>query len=134
MTIIPYLAFNGNCEAALNYYKEVFGGEVAYFMRFKEAPDMTFDEEGGNRVMHAQLNINGVILYMSDTFPSQPVSDGSRVKLTIEMITKDEQTRIFNALAVDGNIDMALEDTFWGARYGAVTDQFGISWGLNCEK
>jgi PhnB protein len=29
---------------------------------------------------------------------------------------------------------MPLEDTFWGARFGMLTDKFGISWMLNCEK
>lgn len=30
-------------------------------------------------------------------------------------------------------IEMALEPTFWGALYGAFTDQFGIRWMVNCQ-
>lgn len=33
-----YLNFNGNCEAAFNYYKSVFGGEFTYIGKFKEMP------------------------------------------------------------------------------------------------
>src|SRR5690349_17150903 len=36
--INPYLTFNGNCEEAFNFYKQVFGGKFAYLGRFKEMP------------------------------------------------------------------------------------------------
>ncbi|HFF4393614.1 TPA: VOC family protein, partial [Acinetobacter baumannii] len=26
-----------------------------------------------------------------------------------------------------------LEKTFWGALYGAFTDQFGVKWMVNCQ-
>jgi len=28
---------------------------------------------------------------------------------------------------------MALNDTFWGARFGMLVDKFGVPWMLNCE-
>jgi len=28
---------------------------------------------------------------------------------------------------------MPLQDTFWGARFGMLTDAFGISWMFNSE-
>jgi PhnB protein len=27
-----------------------------------------------------------------------------------------------------------LQETFWAAKFGMLTDQFGISWMINCEK
>jgi len=27
----------------------------------------------------------------------------------------------------------ALADTFWGARFGTLTDAFGVQWMFNCE-
>ena len=38
-----------------------------------------------------------------------------------------------DALAINGQIEMPLEKTFWGALYGAFTDQFGIKWMVNCQ-
>jgi PhnB protein len=26
-----------------------------------------------------------------------------------------------------------VQDTFWGARFGMITDKFGVSWMFNCE-
>ena len=32
-TINPYLTFNGDCEAAFNFYRSVFGGEFPFVGR-----------------------------------------------------------------------------------------------------
>ena len=29
---------------------------------------------------------------------------------------------------------MPFQKTFWAAGFGVVTDQFGISWEINCEQ
>lgn len=29
---------------------------------------------------------------------------------------------------------MPLQDMFWGARFGMLTDQFGVRWMINFEK
>jgi PhnB protein len=34
------------------------------------------------------------------------------------------------AVAAGAQIDMALEDQFWGDRFGKVTDPFGHQWGI----
>ena len=36
--INPYLTFDGNCEEAFNFYKEIFGGDFAFIGRFKDMP------------------------------------------------------------------------------------------------
>jgi PhnB protein len=45
----------------------------------------------------------------------------------------DEQESIFGKLSDGGAVTMPLQDTFWGARFGMLTDKFGINWMLNCE-
>ena len=36
ITVIPYLAFNGNCEEALNVYIQAFGGKILFLSRWTE--------------------------------------------------------------------------------------------------
>jgi PhnB protein len=36
--------------------------------------------------------------------------------------------------AVDGQVGMPLQQTFWAARFGMLVDRFGIPWMVNCEK
>ncbi len=48
--------------------------------------------------------------------------------------TKEEAKRLFDALSAGGKITMDLQDMFWGAYYGDLTDKFGIQWMVNYEK
>jgi PhnB protein len=42
--------------------------------------------------------------------------------------------KAFDALAKGGSITMPLMDQFWGAKFGMLTDAYGINWMFNCEK
>lgn len=37
----------------------------------------------------------------------------------------------FMRLAAGGKIEMPMQDTFWGAYFGMITDKFGIQWMVN---
>jgi len=47
--------------------------------------------------------------------------------------TAEELDKVFNALSEGGNITMPLQDAFWGARFGMLTDKYGVSWMFNHE-
>ena len=60
-TINPYLTFNGNCEAAFDFYKSVFGGEYASLSRFADIPageGHSIPEDAQNRIMHVSLPVS----------------------------------------------------------------------------
>jgi PhnB protein len=44
-----------------------------------------------------------------------------------------EAERVFQALAENGIVGMAIQETYWARRFGAVVDRFGIPWAINCE-
>jgi PhnB protein len=131
---IPYLSFAGNCEEALNFYKEIFQGEIVYVQRFKDAPDMGGSSEYGEKIMHAQLQIQDTMLYLSDTYEGGMISQGSRIALNINFDSAEEQRRIYDALKEGGVIEMELAETFWNAIFASVIDKFGIPWSLNYAK
>jgi PhnB protein len=33
-----------------------------------------------------------------------------------------------------GKVTMPLQDTFWGATFGMLTDQYGVNWMFNYDK
>jgi PhnB protein len=57
---------------------------------------------------------------------------GTNVSINLEPDTRAETKRIFLALAEGGKVTMELQDMFWGAYFGAVTDQFGVQRMVNC--
>ena len=128
----PYLIFPGNCEEALNFYKNSLGGEIAGLMRFSDAP-MPVAEENAQRVMHGEFRSNNLYFMVSDTMPGDDVVPGNNVHLSLQFDDAAEQEAAFNALAEGGSVQMALDNTFWGARFGMLTDRYGIRWMLNYE-
>lgn len=135
MTVInPYLTFQGNCEEAFKYYKEVFGGEFSYMGRFSEMPPqegVTLSEEDGNKIMHMSLPISKeTILMGSDSggewAPQMIV--GNNISLSVTAESKEDADRFFNMLSDGGKVTMPMDQTFWGDYFGMCTDKFGINW------
>lgn len=130
----PYLNFDGQAEEAFRFYKSVFGGEITV-MKMSDAPDAgKFPEEEQNRIMHISLPIGkDTILMASDIMPSmgQTLSKGNNVYISLHPESKDEADRIFNSLSEGGEIEMPIEDQFWGDYFGCFTDKFGVMWMVN---
>lgn len=128
----PYLNFNGNCREALNFYKDSLGGNIESITTFGDA-QMAKDAKDKDRVMHAVFKSGAVFLMASDSMPDQPVQAGTNVFLNIDFADTASQDKAFNKLAAGGRVIMPLQDTFWGARFGMLTDKYGINWMSNCE-
>ncbi|MFS0777423.1 VOC family protein [Neobacillus sp. 3P2-tot-E-2] len=131
--ITPYLSFDGNAKQALEFYKEVLGAEITGVQTFGEA-DYPTPPEANDRVMHAQLKKGNISLMFSDTFPGQSTVVGNNITLTLEPESEEEIQHLYDALRKNGKPLNELEDTFWGAKYARVQDQFGIIWELNYQK
>ena len=48
--------------------------------------------------------------------------------------SKEEADRLFNGLSAGGDIEMPIEDQFWGDYFGSFTDKFGMKWMVNYNK
>ena len=130
--LVVYLIFPGTCEAALNFYKDCLGGEILGLQRFGETPgDTAGGEDYKDKVMHAQLKAEGIFLLPTDSRPGDSVVSGDMVHLSLDLSDAQEQASIFNKLAAGGTVTMPLQETFWGAIFGTLTDQFGIHWMFN---
>jgi PhnB protein len=132
MKVHPYLNFDGRAEAAFNFYKSVFGGEFTANMKMTEAPDGDkLSPEEQNRTMHISLPIDEeTILMASDIVPSagHQLIEGNNVYISLSPDTKEEADRLFNGLSKDGEIEMPIQDQFWGDYFGSFIDKFGIRW------
>jgi len=135
ITINPYLNFPGTTEEAFNFYKSVFGGEFSMLQRFKDTPEGDkLSESDGNKIMHVSLPIApGYVLMATDALESMgfKLNMGNNSYIAIAPDSRDEATRLFNGLSAGGKVEMDMQDTFWGAYYGAFTDKFGVRWMIN---
>jgi PhnB protein len=130
---VPYLSFNGNAKDALNFYKDVFNGEITEIQTFEEA-DFPTPPEADNRVIHAKFKKGNLFLMASDSFPGHEITEGNNISLVLEAESEEEIQSLYDKLSQNGSVLMELQDTFWGAKYAKVKDRFGISWDLNYQK
>jgi PhnB protein len=132
----PYLFFTGKCEEALNFYKGVFGGAISEVSRWKDMPadagGPPVTPETENRVMHASFKAGAVSFMASDASPGKSYGEGP-ISLSLGTNDAAEAQRIFDGLAQGGTVEMPMQDMFWGAKFGMLTDKFGIDWMINCR-
>ena len=138
-TVNPYINFNGQAEAAFNFYKSIFGGEFTTYSQMKDIPtsdEFSVPSAEGDKVLHVSLSLpNGAILMGSDVPESyaDKMTYGNNISISINCESRAETEKLFNDLSEGGTVTMPLGDTFWGAYFGMFTDKFGINWMVNYD-
>lgn len=123
-----YLSFDGNCEEAMNFYKNVFNGEYQVVMRYSDGPPEYVSEGNENKIMHTTLTFgDGCELKASDNF-HMPVEKGNAYHVSLGVDSEEQGEGFFNALSQSGQITMPYQEVFWGGKFGSLIDQFGIQW------
>ena len=135
MNINTYLTFKDNCRAAFEFYRSVFGGEFLFISTFGEGPDdMGVPEDKRDLIMHVTLPIGSGVLMGSDSAGFGPeVSTGNNFSLSIHPDSREQADELFAKLSADGAVEMPMQEQFWGAYFGSLTDKFGIRWQINYE-
>lgn len=119
--VTPHLVCAGAAEA-IEFYKKAFGAEECTRL---PGPD--------GRLWHAQIRIGDSPVMLVDEFPEMgsvgPLSlKGSPV--TMHLYVDDADAFVERAVAAGAKITMALENMFWGDRYGRLEDPFGHQWSV----
>ena len=134
MQLNPYLVFNGQCEAAFNFYKQCLGGKIQTMMTWGDSPMADqVPAEWRDRIIHATLIVGESALGGSDAPPDR-YEKPRGLSVTIQLKEPAEANRIFNQLAENGVVQMPLQKTFWSPGFGMCVDRFGIPWMVNCEQ
>ncbi len=125
----PYIGFKDNTREAMEFYKDVFGGELTM---------NTFGEYGApgtpeaDKIMHAQLETGaGFTLMASDTPPGMERNPGDNISVSLSGDDADELRGYWSKLSDGGTVTMALEKQMWGDEFGMCVDRFGIPWMVN---
>ena len=127
-----YLNFSGQAEEAFGFYRSVFGGEFSSLIRFKDMPMPGVDlpKEAEDKMMHIALPVGNDILMASDALESmgQKLVPGNNSYISVHLDSKDEASRVYQALSAGGAVEMAIADQPWGDYWGSFTDKFGVQW------
>lgn len=118
--LFPYLRVH-DAEAALEYYRRVFGAQVR----------LRLDEKGTGRIGHAELVFGSTVVMVSDEYPEYgivgPHSMGG-TSVTLHLHVDDADRLIARAVEAGGALVRPPADAFYGERGGTVRDPFGHEW------
>jgi PhnB protein len=122
----PYVAFEGNARQAMEFYKDVFGGELR-MNTFGEYGQQ--DSPDADKIMHAQLETDrGFTLMAADTPTGMQRNAGDTITISLSGEDADELRGYWTKLSDGGNVTMPLEKQMWGDEFGMCVDKFGVPW------
>lgn len=133
MQLTPYLIFTGNAEEVLNFYKDVFNGEILMLSRYGDSPSPV-EDDWKNKIIHARLKFDDNLLMLSDGNKNDQSLPNESVQLSVEVEDENRIKEVFDKLSAGGKVKLPLGKQFWGATFGMLVDKFGVHWMLNHEE
>ena len=127
-----HLIFNGQCEAAFEFYQRSLDAKIGLMLSYGKSA-MESPPEWRDKIIHGNVTIGDTMLQGADVLPEHyERPQGFYVLLDVD----DQATaaRTFDALATNGLVRMPLQQTFWSPAYGVLVDQFGIPWEISCAQ
>ena len=126
----PYISFRDTTRQAMEFYRSVFGGELAMntFGEFNASRDPSEQD----KIMHAMLTApNNFVLMASDTPNSMEYKPGTNYSISLSGDDAAALRGWWDKLSAGGTVTMPLEKQMWGDVFGMCTDKFGIGWMVN---
>jgi PhnB protein len=125
----PYLNFNGTARQAMEFYAQVFGGEL----QLTTYADFGRKDAGqAERIMHGQLDSTAGYTIMAADAPPGMESPGMHgFGVSISGDDAEALRGYWAKLSEGGTVTMPLEKTAWAEAFGMCTDKFGVPWLIN---
>jgi len=122
--VYAYLRVDGAARA-IDYYAEAFGAKEQFRL-----------VEPSGRIGHAQLELGGTTIMLSDEYPEMGIRGPGAVgttTVTIHLHVDDADALLARAERAGGTIVRPAQDQFYGERSGTVRDPFGHEWNIGHE-
>ena len=126
-TAKPFLMFQGDAQAALDFYFATFpDSRIVQVERYDEG-----DPGPPGTIKVATFALCGREFMCSDSPIKHNFSFTPSSSIFVDCSSKDELERAFTTLAEGGQILMPLDNYGFSERFGWLSDRFGVSWQLN---
>jgi uncharacterized glyoxalase superfamily protein PhnB len=114
-----------NASKAIDFYREAFGAKEKFRLT-----------EPSGRIGHAELELGGTTLMLSDEFPELGIQGPKAIggtSATLHLHVDDADEMIRRAVAAGAEIVREPQDHFYGERSGTLRDPFGHEWNIGHE-
>jgi PhnB protein len=119
-SLVPYLMVR-DANAASKFYQKAFGAEEVSRM---PVPN-------GTKLIHCHLYLNGHSLMMNDPMPEHGHPLEAQQGCTLTLIVDDIDAWFKRATDAGCEVVTPIATMFWGDRFAALKDPFGVSWAMN---
>lgn len=130
-----HLNFRGDARAALDFYAEVFGGQLVA-ASYADAQRVTDPAEADQVVFGSVTSDAGFGIMAFDVPAARPYDPGTvPVFVSVRGADSAEITGYWRKLAgaAASTVVEPLAPSQWSPLYGMVTDPFGVTWVLDVE-
>lgn len=133
MTLIPHLSYDGRCEAAFRFHEKWLGASLPALLPNGAAPMAAeAPPRWRGKIVHASVKVDSDLLAGAG-LPPERFQRPQAFHVLFAIGGPEQGERVFAASAENGTVHLPIQQTFWAARFGVLTGQFGISWEINCE-
>jgi uncharacterized glyoxalase superfamily protein PhnB len=122
--VFPYLRLRG-ADRAIRFYAQAFGAKEKFRLT-----------EPSGRIGHAELELGGSTLMLSEEFPEYGIRGPEALggtSFTMHLHVDDADSAIRRAVEAGATLIREPQDHFYGERSGTVRDPFGHEWNLGHE-
>ncbi|MGQ7595731.1 VOC family protein [Streptococcus suis] len=119
--IIPHLWYDTEAKEAVAFYVDLFGGKLDWTYTITDTPSGDSDL--------IQFQLGDMTLAAISAGPYFKLNES--MSLMVNVASKDEVTRLYQALSEGGRILMPLGEYPFSPYYVWLEDRFGLSWQLS---
>ena len=131
--IKPYISFKGNCQEAIDFYKDRLGAEVLFIQKYGDSPMK--GKAPDDMVMHCTIKVgDSHIMACDSVFEQNPVTVGNNITLAIGTNDVSQADTLFEKMSDGATVVMPMQQTFFASRFGQLRDRFGINWMIMHER
>ncbi|ASO20452.1 PhnB protein [Actinoalloteichus hoggarensis] len=131
VTTTTHLNFRGDARAALEFYRSVFGGELAV-ITYQDAQSVQ-DPSEAEQVMWGQVIADNGFHVMAYDVPVRLDYDQGEKScfVSVRGETVEEITAFWERLTEGSTVVQPLGPSGWAPAYGMLKDRFGVVWVLD---
>ncbi|MFW5418218.1 VOC family protein [Nocardiopsis sp. CNT-189] len=131
VSTVVHANFRGNAREALEFYRSVFGGEMAA-ITYRDAGSAT-DPAEADQVMWGQVASGAGFRLMAYDVPAHtPWDRGENAYfVSVRGESAEEIAGYWEGLSEGAAVVRPLEASPWAPLYGMLTDRFGVTWVLD---
>lgn len=127
-SVLPFLMFQGNAEAALDFYRAALpGAQVDRIERYGENEPVA-----AGSLKTARLTVCGQEVMIFDSPPMHDFAFTPSFSFFVECADEDEVRTLATAFADGGHPLMPVDNYGFSKLYAWVADRFGVTWQFNC--